>query len=118
MLMCALAVVPVVFVQYANGRLWIAVLLLSLATAAHQGWSSNLFTIASDVFPRAAVGSVVGLGQMGGALGGVLVAPAVGYWLRFSHSAYGPLFFILGFMYLLALAILHVLAPNLEQTDL
>jgi ACS family hexuronate transporter-like MFS transporter len=114
MLTCALAVVPVVFVQFANGRLWIAVTLLSLATAAHQGWSSNLFTVASDVFPKSAVGSVVGLGQMGGSIGGVLVAPAVGYWLRFSHSAYGPVFFCLGFMYLIALAILHLLVPKLD----
>jgi ACS family hexuronate transporter-like MFS transporter len=114
MMVCALAVVPVVFVQYAHGQLWIAVALLCLATAAHQGWSSNLFTVPSDVFPRSAVGSVVGLGQMGGALGGVLVAPAVGYWLRFSHSAYGPVFFVLGFMYLLAFAILHLLVPKLE----
>jgi len=117
MMVCALAVVPVVFVQYAHGELWIAVVLLSLATAAHQGWSSNLFTVASDVFPRSAVGSVVGLGQMGGALGGVLVAPAVGYWLRFSHSAYGPVFFILGFMYLVAFAILHLLVPKLEPVS-
>ena len=117
MLVCALAVVPVVFVQYAHGQLWIAVTLLCLATAAHQGWSSNLFTVPSDVFPRSAVGSVVGLGQMGGALGGVLVAPAVGYWLRFSHSAYGPVFFVLGFMYLLAMAILHLLVPKLEPVS-
>jgi ACS family hexuronate transporter-like MFS transporter len=117
MLICASAVVPVVFVQFANGRLWIAVALLSLATAAHQGWSSNLFTIASDVFPKSAVGSVVGLGQMGGALGGVLVAPAVGYWLKFSHSAYGPVFFLLGFMYLIALLILHLLVPRLDPTS-
>lgn len=117
MLVCALAVVPVVFVQYAHGQLWIAVTLLCLATAAHQGWSSNLFTVPSNVFPRSAVGSVVGLGQMGGALGGVLVAPAVGYWLRFSHSAYGPVFFVLGFMYLLAMAILHLLVPKLEPVS-
>jgi ACS family hexuronate transporter-like MFS transporter len=114
MMVCALAVVPVVFVQYAHGQLWIAVTLLCLATAAHQGWSANLFTVASDVFPRSAVGSVVGLGAMGGALGGVVAAPAVGYWLRFSHSAYGPVFFVLGFMYLVALAILHLLVPKLE----
>ncbi|MGA2185059.1 MAG: MFS transporter [Bryobacteraceae bacterium] len=118
MLVCALAVLPVVFVQFANGRLWVAVALLSLATAAHQGWSSNLFTVASDVFPRAAVGSVVGLGGMGGSVGGMLVAPAIGYWLRFSHSAYGPVFFVLGFMYLLALAILHLLVPKLDPAQM
>ena len=114
LLICAVAVVPVVFVQHAHGALWITVTLLCFATAGHQGWSSNLFTIPSDVFPRAAVGSVVGLGQMGGALGGVLVAPAVGYWLRFSHSAYGPLFICVGLMYIVALLILHGLVPRLD----
>jgi hypothetical protein len=54
---------------------------------------------------------------MGCALCGVLVAPAVGYWLRFSHSAYGPVFFVLGFMYLLAFAVLHVLVPKLEPVS-
>ena len=116
LLIAATAVLAVVFVPWAGGSLALAVGLLCVATAAHQAWSANLFTVASDVFPRSAVGSATGLGTLGGAVGGMLVAPAVGYWLRFSHSSYGPLFFILGFLYLVALGILHLLAPKLEQT--
>ncbi|MDQ6708497.1 MAG: MFS transporter [Acidobacteriota bacterium] len=117
MLVCAIAVLPVIGIVYSGGNLWLAVALISMAAAAHQGWSANLFTLASDVFPRSAVGSVVGLGGLGGAIGGMLVAPSVGYWLEFSHSAYGPLFFVAGSMYLLALGIIHLLLPKLEQTN-
>ena len=88
MLICAAAVTPVVFVGTARGNMWLAVALLGLATAAHQGWSANLYTLASDLFPRNAVGSVVGLGGLGGAVGGMLVAPLVGYWLDWSHRSY------------------------------
>ncbi len=115
MLICAVAVSAVIFVYKAGGNLWLAVALVSIAAAAHQGWSANLFTFASDVFPRGAVGSVVGMGGLGGALGGMLVAPAIGYWLDWSHGAYGPVFVIAGSMYLLALGIIQVLAPKLEQ---
>lgn len=117
MLVCAIAVLPVIGIIYSGGNLWLAVALISMAAAAHQGWSANLFTLASDTFPRSAVGSVVGLGGLGGAIGGMLVAPSVGYWLEFSHGAYGPLFFVAGSMYLLALVIIHLLVPKLEQTS-
>ncbi len=115
MLVCAVAVTSVVFVIQAGGNLWLAVTLVSIAAAAHQGWSANLFTLASDLFPRRAVGSVVGLGGMAGAIGGMLVAPAVGYWLEWSGGSYGPLFYVAGSMYLLALGIIHLLAPRLDR---
>ena len=83
-----------------------------MASRAHQGWSANLFTLASDLFPRNAVGSVVGLGGMGGAVGGMLVAPLVGIWLDWSHGAYGPLFVIAGSIYLVAFGVIHWLAPK------
>jgi MFS transporter, ACS family, hexuronate transporter len=111
MLVCALAVLPVIGIIFSGGKLWLAVALIGTAAAAHQGWSANLYTLASDASPRSAVASVVGLGGAGGAVGGMLVAPLVGYWLDFSHGAYGPLFFIAGTMYVLALAIIHVLLP-------
>ncbi|MGI8990629.1 MAG: MFS transporter [Bryobacteraceae bacterium] len=117
MLTCAIAVLPVIGVMYSRGSLWLTVALIAIAAAAHQGWSANLFTLASDVFPPSAVGSVVGLGGLGGAIGGMLVAPAVGYWLDFSHGAYGPLFFIAGTMYLLALAIIQLLLPKIGQLE-
>ena len=115
MLVCAVAVTAVIFVIRAGGNLWLAVTLVSIAASAHQGWSANLFTLASDLFPRRAVGSVVGLGGMAGAIGGMLVAPAVGYWLERSGGSYGPLFYVAGSMYLLALGIIHLLAPRLDR---
>jgi ACS family hexuronate transporter-like MFS transporter len=117
LLICALAVVPVSCVMLTHGKLWITVALISLAASAHQGWSANLFTMPSDTFPRSAVGSVVGLGGFGGAIGGMLVAPAVGYWLDFSHEAYGPLFVIAGGAYLCALLVIHLLLPEFKQVE-
>src|SRR5947207_1320662 len=78
MLICAVCVVPVIFASVAT-NMWVAVALISLATAAHQGWSANIFTFASDMFPRRAVGSVVGIGGMAGAVGGMLFSAATGY---------------------------------------
>jgi ACS family hexuronate transporter-like MFS transporter len=117
LLTCALAVVPVSLVMFSGGNLWLTVGLVSLAAAAHQGWSANLYTLVSDIFPRSAVGSVVGLGGFGGAVGGMLVAPAIGYWLDLSHESYGPLFLTAGFMYVITFAVIHVLLPRLKQVD-
>jgi ACS family hexuronate transporter-like MFS transporter len=114
MLICALAVTGVVFVPLTNGNLWLAVGLIGLACGAHQGWSANLFTLPSDLFPKEAVASVVGIGGLGGAISGALVAPMVGYWLDFSHDSYGPLFVVAGSMYLIALGAIHLLVPQLE----
>jgi len=111
MLICAVAVTSVIFVGTARSNMWVAVALVGVATAAHQGWSANLYTLASDLFPRSTVGSVVGLGGLGGAVGGMLVAPLVGYWLDWSHGAYGPLFVIAGSIYVAAFALIHWLVP-------
>ena len=118
MLLCAVCVLPVSGLMFAGNHLWVTVALIGLAAAAHQGWSANLYTLVSDSFPRTAVGSVVGLGGLGGAIGGMLVAPAIGYWLDFSHKSYGPIFFIAGSAYLFALAIVHWLVPKIKQVDL
>lgn len=115
MLICAIAVVPIVFASMTS-NLWVAVGLVSIAAAAHQGWSANIFTIASDMFPRRAVGSVVGIGGMAGALGGMVVAKAVGYILEWTGS-YFLIFVIAGSMYLIALLIIHLLVPNLEPAE-
>lgn len=115
MLICALAVVPIVFASEVS-NLWVAVGLVSLAAAAHQGWSANIFTIASDMFPRRAVGSVVGIGGMAGAIGGMVIAKVVGYILAWTGS-YLIIFIIAGSMYLIALLIIHLLVPNLEPAD-
>src|SRR5205814_3036883 len=111
MLVCALAVVPVMFAAHAS-NLWVAVAFVSLAAAAHQGWSANIFTMVSDMFPRRAVGSVVGIGGMAGSIGGMLIATTVGLILQYTHS-YLPIFVIAGSAYLVALGIIHALAPRL-----
>lgn len=116
MLVCALAVVPMVFAAQIES-LWTVVALLSIATAAHQGWSANIFTISSDMFPRRAVASVVGIGGMAGAVGGMLIAKIVGYVLQWTGS-YFPVFVIAGSAYLVALLVIQVLAPKLEQVQL
>ncbi len=116
MAVCAVAVVPIVFAAKAD-NLWTAVALIGLATAGHQGWSANVFTLASDLFPRAAVASVVGLGGFAGAVGGMLIANFVGFLLQATGS-YVPVFMLAGSAYLLALAVVHMLTPRLEPAQL
>jgi ACS family hexuronate transporter-like MFS transporter len=117
MLICALAVIPIVFASMTD-NLWVAVLLIGLAAAAHQGWSANIFTTASDMFPRQAVGSVVGIGGMAGSIGGMLIASTVGLILQYTNNSYFSVFIIAGSAYLVALLIIHLLAPNLEPVNL
>jgi ACS family hexuronate transporter-like MFS transporter len=81
--------------------------------AAHQGWSANFFTLASDLFPKKDVGSVVGLGGAAGAVGGMIIAPAAGYVLQLTHS-YIPLFIIAGIMHPLAIVLVQLLIPKIE----
>jgi ACS family hexuronate transporter-like MFS transporter len=113
MLFCACLVVPIFMLNYLHSE-WVAIALLSVATAAHQGWSANLFTTASDMFPRSAVGSVTGIGGMAGAAGGALLINYAGYILQLTHS-YATLFAIAASAYLVALLILVTLAPGLKR---
>ncbi|QYU69100.1 MFS transporter [Leptolyngbya sp. 15MV] len=112
MLICALCVLPVSLAIYAE-NLFIAVAIIGLAAAAHQGWSANLFTLASDTMPRRAVASVVGFGGTAGAIGGMLMAQYAGYVLE-NTGSYTPIFLMIGSMYLLALLIIHLINPRLE----
>jgi ACS family hexuronate transporter-like MFS transporter len=112
MLICAVSVVPIVVASNVS-NLWVAVALIGLATAGHQGWSANVFTLTSDMFPRHAVASVVGLGGLAGAVGGMLIATFTGFLLEATGS-YLPVFIMAGSAYLLALAIVHLLVPRLE----
>lgn len=116
MLICAVAVLPVTFAA-TGGKLWLTVALVSLATAAHQGWSANLFTLPSDTFPKQAVASVVGIGGFGGAVGGMLIATLTGLVLERTHS-YVPMFVMASLAYLVALAIIHLVLPTLERANL
>jgi len=120
MSLCACLVVPIFLINYLhadNFGKWAAIALLSLAAAAHQGWSANLFTTTSDMFPRSAVGSVTGIGGMAGSAGGFLLATFAGYILQMTHS-YASLFAIAASAYLIALSILLTLAPGLKKVEL
>lgn len=112
MLICALAVVPIVFAAQAD-NLWLAVGLIGMATAGHQGWSANVFTLTSDMFPRHAVASVVGIGGFAGAVGGMMIATFTGFLLETTGS-YVPVFLMAGSAYLLALVVVHAFAPRLQ----
>ena len=116
LLICAVLVLPIFFVAGIS-NLWIAVLLIGLAAAAHQGWSANLFTLTSDLFPKKAIGSMVGLGGLAGSVGGMLFSASAGYILEFTGS-YMTLFAIGGSAYLLALAIIQYLVPQLKRVEL
>ncbi len=112
MFVCAVAVVPIMFASKASNP-WVATLLVALAAAAHQGWSANIFTITSDMFPKQAVGSVVGIGGMMGGIGGMFIALVVGEILQRTHSYYLVLL-MPSCAYLFALLLIHLLAPRLE----
>ncbi|HKW63771.1 MAG TPA: MFS transporter [Candidatus Acidoferrum sp.] len=116
MLLCAVGVIPVVF-AYRVESTWSAVALIGLAAACHQGFSANLYTITSDMFPARAVGSVVGMGGMVGALGGLFIATVVGHVLQWTGSYEIP-FALAGFAYLAALGVIHLLAPRLEPVSM
>jgi ACS family hexuronate transporter-like MFS transporter len=112
MLVCALLVLPVGLAARTTD-LWTAVAIISVAAAAHQAWSSNLFTLTSDMFPRQAVASVVGIGGMAGSVSGILIAGVTAAILQWTGS-YVPIFAMASVAYLVALACVHLLAPRLE----
>lgn len=117
MLIAALLIMPTAFAPAARS-MWLAVIIVGVAAAAHQWWSANIFTLSSDMFPRFAVGSVVGIGGFFGAAGGVLFQRATGWALQHNGSNYTPIFAICGGAYVTALLIIHALAPRLEPTAL
>lgn len=112
MLICALCVVPIFFASITN-NIFIAVALIALATAAHQGWSAHVYTMGSDLFPKSNVSSVIGIGGMFGAVSGIALASTAGL-IRVKFG-YLPLFIMAGTNYLLALAIVQYLLPKWER---
>jgi ACS family hexuronate transporter-like MFS transporter len=123
MLIFACCVVPVIFVQY-TANIWVAVALVSLAAAAHQAWSANIFTTVSDMFPKKAVSSVVGIGSMAGAVGGILFPLFIGAVLDHFKNAgsigigYNIIFFVCGVAYLIAWIIMHLLLPTMKKAEI
>ena len=117
MLAMALLIVPTTLVSHATS-MWAAVLVVGVAAAAHQAWSANVYTLASDMFPTSAVGSVVGIGAFAGAMGGVVFQRVTGRVLQANGSDYSPIFVVCGLAYVTAWAIIHLLAPRLEPARL
>jgi ACS family hexuronate transporter-like MFS transporter len=116
MLVCALCILPVAMAPRVDSE-WVAVWLVGIAAAAHQGFSANIFTITSDMFPRKAVGSIVGIGGFAGAMGGFFMNLGAG-WLKQHTGSYVIMFTIAGFAYLVALMVVHLFAPRLEPVRL
>ena len=122
MLVFACAVVPILAATHVGD--WAAVMIIALAGSAHQAWSANLYTTVSDMFPKSAVASVVGLGGMAGALGGSFFPTLTGWLLDSSKAAgnvtagYNILFIICASAYLVAFAVNHLLAPRFEPFEL
>ena len=110
MLVCALLPVPVL-IAARTPHVWLAVILIGLATAGHSGWMANLFSLVSDTFPKRAVASVTGIGTMAGALGGIFVARLAG-WILDTTGSYWPLFAMSASAYLVAWITVQLLMPT------
>jgi len=117
MLIMAVTVLPVAAVTFVPGMWW-AVLLIGLACAGHQGFSTNLFTMPGDLYPHHASGTVAGLGGLAGACGGMLMAKFAGAILETTGGNYTPIFMVSSVMYLLAFGVVHLLCPRWEKVTL
>jgi ACS family hexuronate transporter-like MFS transporter len=113
MLAMALLILPTALAGRADSA-WVAIGIVAVAAAAHQAWSANVYTLASDMFPRSAVGSVVGIGAFAGAMGGVLFQRGVGRLLDANGGNYAPIFVVCGSAYLIAWMLIQLLSPKLE----
>jgi ACS family hexuronate transporter-like MFS transporter len=116
MLFCAICIMPVAMAPGVEGK-WIAILLIGIAMAGHQGFSANIFTTVSDMFPRKAVASVVGIGGFAGGMGGFILNNAAG-WVKQNTGSYSIMFLIAGFTYLVALFLMHIIVPKLEPAKI
>ncbi|MDF0605786.1 MFS transporter [Neisseriaceae bacterium TC5R-5] len=116
LLICAVAILPILLVSSVS-NLWLAVSLIGIAVAAHQGWSVNLYTSVSDMFPKQAVGAVVGIGCLVGSIGSIFFAQITGHILQATGS-YWSIFLIAGFAYLIGLSLIHWLVPTMQAITL
>ncbi len=117
MLIYACGMIPIIFIGRAP-NIWVAIALISLATSSHQAWSCNLFTLASDMFPRRAVASIVGIGGFGGSCAMMVFGTFVGFVLKMTNNNYVPLFILAGSAYLVAILTIHLLVPKLSPVKL
>ncbi len=126
MLIYAFFVIPIIFAQMLGAmNMWLAVLVIGIAAAAHQAWSANIFTTVSDMFPKKATASVTGIGGMFGGIGAILLTLLVQkrmfvYYESTGHiqTGYYIMFFICGAAYLIAWLIMHFLVPRMQKIDI
>jgi ACS family hexuronate transporter-like MFS transporter len=116
LLICALVVAPVMFATRVHS-LWATVALISMAAAGHQGWSANVWTLTSDVFPRKAIASIAGIAGFSSAMASVAFQKATGYILQYTGS-YSSIFIVGGLAYITALALIQSLMPRLEPAKM
>jgi ACS family hexuronate transporter-like MFS transporter len=116
LLAAALCALPLVSVASIDNAM-VVVLLIGLGTAAHQAFSSNIFTMISDLYPRRAVATIAGMGGLAGSVGGMLIAQATGWTLELTGS-YVPIVLYAGCAYLIALTVIHLLVPRMEPARL
>ncbi len=114
MLTMAVLIVPTALAPHAN-QMWLAVALVAVAAAAHQGWSANVYTLASDMFPASAVASVIGIGGFVSGLGAWGFQRLTGRILQANGSDYAPIFLVCGFAYVVAWVMIHLISPRLEK---
>jgi ACS family hexuronate transporter-like MFS transporter len=123
MFLFALCVVPIITARYFD-KMWMVVTLISLAAAAHQAWSANIYTTASDMFPKRAVSSIIGIGGMAGSVGGIIFQPLVGWILDYFQNlgnktlGYNLIFLICGCAYLVAWLTMHLFAPKMQRVEI
>lgn len=117
LLICAIIILPVSLVAISD-NIWIAVVLIGIGAGGHQAWSANIFTLVSDVFPKKATASVVGIGGMVGAVAGILGDKILGTILdQANNNGYFWAFLIAGSMYLIILCLVHLLMPKMIPLD-
>jgi len=117
LLICAVIILPVCFVAFTESK-WIAIFLIGLGAAGHQAWSANLFTLASDVFPKKATASVVGIGGMVGAVAGMIFNIILGSVLdSANNTGFFWAFLVAGSCYIILLGIIHLIMPKMQPLD-
>jgi ACS family hexuronate transporter-like MFS transporter len=125
MLIYAFCVIPIIFAQLAgSANMWFAVIIIGIATSAHQAWSANIFTTVSDMFPKSATASVTGIGGMFGSLGGILLSAFVQKDLFVHYRSIGKIevayyimFAVCGVAYLTAWMVMHFLVPRMKRVE-
>ncbi len=122
LLLSALCVLPIIASRYTTD-MWVVITLISLAVAGNAAWSANIYTIVSDMLPRKAVSSVIGIGGMAGAIGGVLFPLFIGFILDYYKSiqnlvaGYNIIFIICGWSFLIAWLIIHYITPKMKPVN-